>query len=58
MALEYVLSEKNKYMLIYQGFLHVKEREHDNKTYWKCSVHKKIHCKGRLHVVDQLACDQ
>lgn len=40
MALEYVLSEKNKYMLIYQGFLHVKEREHDNKTYWKCSEYK------------------
>jgi len=39
-------------MLIYQGFLHVKEREHDNKTYWKCFEYKKIHCKGRLHVVD------
>lgn len=52
MALEYVLSEKNKYMLIYQGFLHVKEREHENKIYWKCSEYKKIHCKGRVHVVD------
>ncbi|KAF0756075.1 FLYWCH-type zinc finger-containing protein 1 [Aphis craccivora] len=52
MALEYVLSEKNKYMLIHQGFLHVKEREHENKIYWKCTEYKKIHCKGRVNIVD------
>lgn len=52
MAFEYILSEKNKNMLSYEGFLHVKEREHKNKIYWKCSEYKKIHCKGRVHVVD------
>lgn len=52
MALEYVLSQKNKKMLIYDGFLHIKEREHENKVYWKCSECKKINCKGRIHVVD------
>jgi hypothetical protein len=51
MTLEYV-SENNKYMLIYKGFLHVKEWEYDNKIYWKYSEYKKIHCKGRVHVLD------
>ncbi|KAF0758301.1 Uncharacterized protein FWK35_00020633, partial [Aphis craccivora] len=33
------------------SFLHVKEREHEHKIYWKCTEYKKIHCKGRVHVV-------
>jgi len=49
MALEYVLSEKNKYNTPYNGFLHVKERKHENKICWK---YKKIHCNGGAHVVD------
>lgn len=36
----------------YEGFLNVKEHEHENKIYWKCSEYNKINFKGWVYVVD------
>jgi len=40
-------------MLVYNGFLHVREKVHGEKNYWKCAESKNLKCKGRIHIVNQ-----
>jgi hypothetical protein len=53
MSLVYVNSEKNKRMLVHNGFLHIQEKMYNEKTYWKCSKNKKLKYKGRIRVVNE-----
>jgi len=53
MDLQYVLSEKNQNMLVYNRFLHIQEKVHVEKTYWKCTKSKNFKCKGCIHIVNQ-----
>ncbi|CAG9814675.1 unnamed protein product [Phaedon cochleariae] len=40
-------------MLLYDGFLHKKERIVGEKTIWKCADYNKNRCPGRVHSVQQ-----
>ncbi|CAF4494431.1 unnamed protein product, partial [Rotaria sp. Silwood2] len=42
-------TEKNKPLLIYNGFNYTIERSSDTKVYWKCEHCRSIKCKGRVH---------
>lgn len=48
MALEFVKSEKNKLKLVTGGFLYVKDKQNNNKIYWKCKNFKKLSCNCRV----------
>jgi hypothetical protein len=42
-------TEKNKPLLIHNGFNYTIDRSTDTKTYWKCEYCRTIKCKGRIH---------
>ena len=42
-------TEKNKPLLILNGFSYTVDRSTDKKTYWKCEYARSITCKGRVH---------
>lgn len=42
-------TEKNKPLLILNGFNYTIDRTIDKKTYWKCNLCRTIKCKGRIH---------
>ena len=42
-------TEKNKPLLILNGFNYTVDRSTDKKTYWKCEYARSITCKGRVH---------
>ena len=42
-------TEKNKPLLILNGFNYTIDRSTDKKTYWKCEFCRTIKCKGRIH---------
>lgn len=46
--LQFVLSEKGKRMLIYEGFLYHKNKTADTKTYWRCAHYHELHCNSRI----------
>ncbi|XP_060095254.1 uncharacterized protein LOC132572350 [Heteronotia binoei] len=52
MPLQYVKSKKGRDQLVYDGYLHTKERVVGNKTFWKCAIYYKDHCPGRAHTYD------
>ena len=49
MALEFVESEKEKRMLVYEGYLYHMERKTEQKEIWKCCDRS---CKGRCHTAN------
>lgn len=42
-------TEKNKPLLLSNGFCYIIDRSTDKKTYWKCELSRTDKCKGRLH---------
>ena len=42
-------TEKNKPLLIYNGFNYTIDRTLDTKIYWKCEYCRTNKCKGRIH---------
>lgn len=52
MALQFVLSEKGKPRLINDGYVFYKDKETDEKTYWKCSHFQKFKCPARISTTD------
>ena len=42
-------TEKNKPLLMYNGFNYTIDRTSDTKVYWKCEYCRTIKCKGRIH---------
>ncbi|XP_072384722.1 uncharacterized protein [Diabrotica undecimpunctata] len=55
MVLAFVKSQKGNNLLLYNGFLHKKERVIGEKTIWKCATYNKCKCTGRVHtVVDEI----
>lgn len=42
-------SKKGRDQLLYEGYLHTKERVCGDKTFWKCALYHKYHCPGRAH---------
>uniref|UniRef100_A0A6P7GX96 Uncharacterized protein LOC114343419 n=1 Tax=Diabrotica virgifera virgifera TaxID=50390 RepID=A0A6P7GX96_DIAVI len=51
MVLTYVKSQKGANMLVYNGYIHRKEKTIDQKTIWKCAQYNKHKCTGRVHTV-------
>ncbi|XP_077299573.1 uncharacterized protein LOC143920537 [Arctopsyche grandis] len=51
--LEYILSGRSRPKLIDQGFLFIKDRKVEDKTFWRCDQYLSQHCRARLHVVDE-----
>lgn len=49
MPLNFVKSERGKYMLVHDGFLYRFESKNDKKTIWKCVENLKKKCKARIH---------
>ena len=52
MPLDLIKSEKNKDLLVYNGFIFRKERISVNKAIWRCIEHSKAGCRGRCHTED------
>ena len=42
-------TEKNKPLLLLNGFNYTIDRSTDKKTYWKCEYSRTVKCKGRVH---------
>lgn len=42
-------TEKQKPLLILNGFSYTIDKSTDKKTYWKCEYSRTIKCKGRVH---------
>lgn len=49
MPLNYILSTKNKKLLILDNYIYHQERDGSSKVYWKCNYYKKFRCRGRVH---------
>lgn len=43
----------NKNKVIFKIFIYLKDRENEEKTYYKCEYFKKFKCRGRIHVVEE-----
>lgn len=50
MAINYVLNSKDSKMLIYEGFIHCKVNDQEDKTCWRCSEYKRIKCRGQVYL--------
>jgi hypothetical protein len=42
-------TQKNKPLLLCNGFSYTIDKSTDEKIYWKCEFARKFKCKGRLH---------
>ena len=42
--MEFIPSQKGKLLLVYEGYLYKKDRNREEKTYWKCTDDE---CRGR-----------
>ncbi|KAK4875273.1 hypothetical protein RN001_011695 [Aquatica leii] len=51
MVLTYVKNQKGANMLVYNGFIHRKEKVIGKKTIWKCGHYNKGKCTGRVHTM-------
>lgn len=51
MPLEYLKSEKGKPKLVDQGHLYIKDKEGEEKVFWKCERSRKDKCRGRVHTI-------
>ncbi|CAF2853590.1 unnamed protein product [Rotaria sp. Silwood2] len=49
-------AEKDKPVLIENGFDCIQERTHENKVYWRCTQCNKQKCKARLHTINNTIC--
>ena len=52
MEIKFIKSQKGVNQLLYNSFLYQKDRQHNEKTYWKCVEYLTFKCKGRCHTVD------
>src|SRR5699024_221738 len=52
--MEYITTNKSRRELIHNGYRYQLERTTNEKTIWKCALHYKVRCPGRVHVVDGL----
>jgi hypothetical protein len=43
-------TEKNKPLLMHNGFNYIIDRTLDTKIYWKCQYCRTLKCKGRIHI--------
>ncbi|KYN21784.1 hypothetical protein ALC57_05190 [Trachymyrmex cornetzi] len=49
MPLNFVKSTKNKNLLVYSGYIFVKDYKKKEKIYWKCVKYSTDKCRGRVH---------
>lgn len=49
MAFKFLLSQKGENLLVYNNFIHRKEKKINEKIIWKCNDYKKLNCRGRVH---------
>ena len=51
MSLNFIESEKGK-KLVVRGYFFYKDKEREDKIYWKCDKHHKIKCKAQVTTCD------
>ncbi|CAF2568047.1 unnamed protein product [Rotaria sp. Silwood2] len=56
MAILFSQTEKDKPVLIENGFDYIQERTHENKVYWRCTQCNKHKCQARLHTINYTIC--
>ncbi|CAF3150838.1 unnamed protein product [Rotaria sp. Silwood2] len=56
MSILFFQTEKDKPVLIENGFDYTQERTHGNKVYWRCTQCNKQKCKARLHTINNTIC--
>ncbi|CAF3007958.1 unnamed protein product [Rotaria sp. Silwood2] len=56
MSILFSQTEKDKLVLIENGFDYIQERAHENKVYWRCTQCNKQKCKARLHTINNTIC--
>ncbi|CAF4568449.1 unnamed protein product [Rotaria sp. Silwood2] len=56
MSILFSQTEKDKLVLIENGFDYIQERTHENKVYWQCTQCNKQKCKARLHTINNTIC--
>jgi len=49
MPLEFFISQKDKTLLLLNGYLHNIHQKYYEKIVWHCTEYKKFSCKGRCH---------
>lgn len=49
MPLNFVISNKGKNLLKYDGFLYTKQRVNSESVVWKCSLNWKNKCPGKIY---------
>lgn len=49
MPLNYIMSQRNKKLLVHNNHVHRKEKYGDDKIIWKCNDYKQFRCCGRVH---------
>ena len=52
MPLHFIDSEKGKKKLVVGGYFFYKDKEREDKIYWKCEKYHKIKCKARVTTCD------
>ena len=52
MPLHFIESEKGKKKLVVHGYFFYKDKEREDKIYWKCDKYHKIRCKARVTTCD------
>jgi hypothetical protein len=50
--IEYLISQKNKSFVKYDGFLYRKDCENGEVSYWRCAEVEK--CRGRINIKNDL----
>lgn len=51
-ALEYVKSNRDREKLKYKGFLYIKDKNYNEKCYWRCENFKTYCCKARIIIAN------
>ena len=56
MSIVFSKTEKDKPVLIQNGFGYIEERIHENKVYWRCTQCNKQKCKASVHTISNTIC--
>ncbi|CAF3889741.1 unnamed protein product, partial [Rotaria sp. Silwood1] len=48
-SVEFTTSAKGRPLMVLDGYSYIRDRQTDEKTYWRCENHKKLNCHYRIH---------
>ena len=48
-SVQFTTTAKGRSLMVIDGYSYVRDRQTDEKTYWRCENHKKFNCHYRIH---------